>query len=302
MRFLAEYVTRSLLHGILAALVLSLLGFVIAPLGILSGAVVALVTLRSGPKEGAITGLVVALVSGLSASMIFAVPAWSVALALVGWIPLWSLALLLRFSRSLGLAVSAGVAFGGLLLLGMYLLQPDQAGFWRVLIEPFVKAMTENNPELLAQQGELLDTLSIVAAGGFAAGFYLQLVITLFLGRWWQSLLFNPGGFRQEFHALRMHRLIVWSALLCLVLAQLLSGRPAEIAGNLMMVLAVALILQGLAVVHGIVAARKANIVWLVMTYVILILAAELMAVLLMLVGLVDQFVDFRSRVAKDVS
>ena len=41
--------------------------------------------------------------------------------------------------------------------------------------------------------------------GGVAAGTVYGLLFGLFMARWWQSALYNPGGFRAEFLSLKVH-------------------------------------------------------------------------------------------------
>jgi len=58
----------------------------------------------------------------------------------------------------------------------------------------------------------------------------------------------------------------------------------------------VMLVIQGLAVVHGIVALAAMSTGWLVATYVLMLMIPQLAVPALCLTGLVDAWLDFRGR------
>ncbi|MEZ5581549.1 MAG: hypothetical protein R3F37_01040 [Candidatus Competibacteraceae bacterium] len=61
--------------------------------------------------------------------------------------------------------------------------------------------LLERDPQTLQQ---LLDYLAPMVVGLIFANGLASLLCGLLLGRWWQALLFNPGGFSREFHELRL--------------------------------------------------------------------------------------------------
>jgi hypothetical protein len=112
----------------------------------------------------------------------------------------------------------------------------------------------------------------------------------LLLGRWWQALLFNPGGFRPEFHQLRLGRPL---ALLALALfgAAVLSGWP--VLSNLVLVLGTLYSVQGIAVAHALVFKLRLSPAWLLLLYLFLV---PLLSQLVMALGIADAWADFRTR------
>ena len=119
----------------------------------------------------------------------------------------------------------------------------------------------------------------------------LVFTVCLMIGRFWQALLYNPGGFRQEFHNLRMDpRVMV--VLLALVLAGLAGLEPLQ---SWALVFCVIPGLCGLAVAHYVVAARKLANGWLVMTYLLALLATPLIVV----VGFIDSWFNLRKRITQ---
>jgi len=116
-------------------------------------------------------------------------------------------------------------------------------------------------------------------------------VLCLLLGRWWQSVLYNPGGFRQEFHSIRFSP-AASSALVVLTLLISTYGleyRPWAV------LFAVPLSIAGVSFIHARVAHRKQGPGWLTVFYM---LWAVLDPVKLIVVGIAiaDSWVDFRSR------
>src|SRR3990172_12174890 len=47
------------------------------------------------------------------------------------------------------------------------------------------------------------------------AGLVVSLVTSLFCARWWQASMFQPGGFRQEFQALHLPKVLTLALLAC---------------------------------------------------------------------------------------
>jgi len=108
------------------------------------------------------------------------------------------------------------------------------------------------------------------------------------IGRWWQALLYNPGGFRQEFHNLRFDpRIMV--IMLGLILAGLLDIPPLD---GWLPLFYIAPMFAGLAVAHYTVAVKKLGTPWLVLCYITLVM----MAPAIFLLGLADSVLDLRKR------
>jgi hypothetical protein len=109
-------------------------------------------------------------------------------------------------------------------------------------------------------------------------------------------MLYNPGGFRQEFHQLRLPK----GLSLLLVLVGLLVMSQETTGGSIpaygLILLLVVWFVQGLAVVHGAIGKLGLNSGWLVGVYLLLLFAMLHMVVVLALVGAVDAWLDFRAR------
>ena len=123
-------------------------------------------------------------------------------------------------------------------------------------------------------------------------------VLCLILGRYWQALLYNPGGFGREFRAIRFPL-----GLAMLLLAFMLLG--PNIGPQMAMLTplcSVPLVFAGLALIHGLVAQKRLARFWLVGLYVTLLLFMQLIYPLLVVLAIVDSLIDFRGRsTPKDV-
>jgi len=155
--------------------------------------------------------------------------------------------------------------------------------------------------ELVAQvsaQAGVSEQLSLVPDRTFVLGLLawmvaLTVVSSLFVARWWQALLFNPGGFREEFHGFRLQRQIA-IILFAIVVAGVALPREFTPWVELM---SLPLLIAGVALVHSSVALMGWGGQWLGLMYFGLFFIGPTGAVLVGL-GLVDSILNLRSRLA----
>lgn len=281
MRGLAEYIMRgsrqaTLVVGVSAAVPL---------LFWLAAAALALVILRRGLQDA----LSVMIWGGLPALVWAFLGDWTPVLTLAGAA---GLATLLRQRNDwvpLVLAmVPMGLLFGAILLMALN--APMQA---------LASEVREMLPQLLSGMGELdesalsrLDSLLLPMLAGLIGGAHaLMAIVSVMIGRSLQARLFNPGGFRAEFHRLRLTPLMAGGfLLLSLFGAQL--GQLAMIAP----IATLPLFLAGLALVHGVAGLKGMGVAWMVMFYLLLVLFAQFVFPLLLLLALIDSLFDIRGR------
>ena len=194
MRGLAEFIMR----GRWQALAVAVLGSGSLLFGWISASAIALITLRRGVSEGAWLTLWALLPAALA--LWFSGDSGSI-LLLSGT---YLLAVLLRESVSLPLAVAATVGVGfasGAILLSL------SGEFLQQLVDIFNEVIAQLESGLQAKSEATISLQRpgvMQVAGMLAAGNSAMVVLALLLGRYWQASLYNPGGFRREFHALRM--------------------------------------------------------------------------------------------------
>ena len=296
MQLLASFAMRGRSQSVMLTTVLAMLSLLLPPLNILSSSVVALVTLRNGPAEGGLVLVLAGVASGLLAWLTLGQILPMAGFLLLMWLPVWLLSLLLRNSRSLALALVGALGLGLLVIAVQFMQTQDLAAAWRELLEPFAQSLTEAQLIDAAQQEELLGVMAYWMPGVTAAGYFLQSMLALLLARWWQAVLYNPGGFRSEFHSLRMHRAVAAITLLVLLLGMFLGVGESGFWDYLVMLLLAGWFLQGLAVVHGIVGKVGASVGWLVGMYCLVLLVMPQAVTVLAAAGFADAWIDFRAR------
>jgi hypothetical protein len=265
-----------------AATVVLLFGL-IPMLNLLSGAVVALVTLRKGPQEGFLIMMWALLPAGLQWLVGDTAPVIMVVGVMV-------LAYLLRRTQSWQQVLLLATVLGLLLQVSL----PLQQGYL-ANIRSTVVQLLESGGGLPATAEELTleeatDQLMAVWLGFYGASHVLVFTVCLMIGRYWQALLYNPGGFQQEFHSLKLNRGVM-AVLLLLVIGGLAGLQPL---GNWIMLFCIAPLLCGLAVMHRIVAVRKLNTGWLVLTYLLAMTTPVIVAL-----GFIDSWFDIRKRMTQ---
>lgn len=299
MKALATFILRGPSQAIMATVGAAVLAMMIPPLSVVSGAVVALTTLRMGMRSGAI------VVAGSTAFV--AVMAWfslgniAASLVFLGvlWLPLWGLAWALRETRSLALAtvIAGGFGIAGVLLT--YMLQSDVTAMWeQILLAMFEPAMEAGGP--LTDHEAVVAVLADIApvmTGIVAAGMVLNTIICLFLARGMQAMLFNPGGFRSEFYELRLGRGFAIVSLAFVAISLVPSGVVSHMAGEVVIVVLALYVIQGMATIHAIVDKRKLHVAWLISLYLVMIIVLPQLMALIAVLGLTDTWVDFRRRV-----
>lgn len=297
-RGLASFILRGPMQATLVAVVSALLSMLLPPmtwvLAYVSGATVALVTLHVGAKQGMQVTVGAVIAAGVIAFLALRAPLLSVGFTLTLWLPTWLAALVLRRTQSLALALQSAVGLGVAGVLVTFALTGNPAELWQPLLQELRPTFEQH--AAFSDTEQLDRTLAVVAQlmTGFSAAYaVLGVILSVFLGRSWQALLSNPGGFRREFTDLRFDYVTGFIALAVLAMAGL---GQVTLATNLLVVLVVLYLFAGLAVVHGVVARSGASVGWLVALYVLLVVALVQMVLVLALLGLADTWANFRTR------
>ena len=292
---LASFIMRGRSQAALVAAVFALLSLLFPLTGLLSSATLALATLRQGPVEGLLVGLFAGLASGLFAFAALGSPVPALGFALALWLPVWVLAVLLRNSGSPALTVTTASLMGLAILIGLKVGLTDPAAYWAELMEPVRQGLIEGGILTDAESRALILEVARWMTGAFAATFYFQALLALFLGRWWQSLLYNPGGFGAEFRDLRLGKGL--GVLGLALMAFILIKGENQWAADLLILITPLFLLQGLALIHWLVKAMQANRGWLIGLYALFLLALPHAQVLTAGLGLADIWVNVRAKV-----
>ena len=286
MRALGNYILRGRLQAIVVTSALTVLALLVPLFSyLLSGIAPGLVTLRQGAMTGiqVIAGsLVVVTAIALAVRLN---PQIAIAFAVGVWLPMWLCAAVLRVTESQGQLLLAAGLFGAVLIAVMHIAVDDPAGWWADWLRAWLaQALPPGQGDrYLGQVATAASFMNALVAAGLA----VSLVITLLVARWWQAVLFNPGGFRREFHALRLPRALLPAVLLSVILVVAGRGNPGSPAMDFFILLIFLYLFQGLAAAHRLAAARKLSPAWLAGMYVFLLIFPQII-LLLACYGMID--------------
>jgi len=260
---------------------------------LISGVPAGLIILRKGPAYGMQVLLVCLLAVVLFVALTGVNPQVALAFALGIWVPVAICCSVLRITQSQGWLVFAAGVIGIAYVLMVHWLIDDVPAWWLQWMEMWIRnAFPEGGGE---QYQKVLEQAAPAMNAMMASGMTISLVVATFISRWWQSALFNPGGFRTEFYALRLPNVVLFLTLMGIGLLYTSGGQPGSAGLDILVVVIVLYLFQGLASVHRIVAAKSMPRGWLIMMYVLLLFVPQ--AVLLVAcLGLVDSWMINRNK------
>ncbi len=250
----------------------------------ISAAVVALVTLRKGAGQGAWLLFWALLPSG---TLLYVFGDSGPLTLLLG---VMALALVLRGTVSLPLSVLASVPVGiltglGLLFFADQFLDQMVAYFGDFLASVEQQMSQAGDAVVLARPNRLQ------IAGMLGAGTALGSAVCLLLARYWQSALYNPGGFGSEFRALYYPPLVAVGLALA---AAALAGLGLQYRSWALICL-LPLMFAGLGLVHARAVQQGRGRTWLTGFYLAL-LVFDPLKLLLVLLAITDSWFNFRRR------
>lgn len=198
-------------------------------------------------------------------------------------------AIVLANSRSLSLAVLVAALVSALYLVVLVQGFPGRFDQLVVLFQPLLDQLRQQSDQAALLDQVDLRTLVIEGMGlliGVAA------LSALLLARALQAKLYNPGGFREEFHRLRMSPGITTGLMVGMLVSQWQTAAVIVVP-----LLVLPLVVAGLGLVHGLAARKPGNRTPLVLFYLMLVLFAGPGLVLLVAAATMDSFIDFRKRI-----
>ena len=269
---------------------LALLSLMMPPVSVVSSAAVALVTLRRGASEGLTILVCSSLAAGLLGFVAIGNYQFALLYVMVLWLPVWLISIVLREGQHLSLAVEIAILIGIFGVIGFYLYTPEPAAMWKAVLSQMVPADAP-----VADIQRTIDVLAHYMTGVVAAGSVFGLLFGLFLGRWWQANLYNPGGFKQEFLALDTKPRLSIGSIVVVVIALTSPGVISEIAWNVNILLFVLYTVTGTSVLHTVFSKMKLGRYMVPMLYITLFLIPHAM-LLVALVGLSDPWLDLRKK------
>lgn len=190
----------------------------------------------------------------------------------------------------------------------MLVTSPEMEKIFSVPVEEQIIDTTESSlnstdsGKTITKRADLEQMVALLTKMAFAWASGLSACLVLLIARWWQSLLYKPGAFQAEFHALRLS----WNQVLLVlvVIVLLMQGLDSLSDDKLGMVVAplftIPILLSGIALVHGLVAIAGMSVHWLGMFYMALVFVGHLIYLPLVVTALLDVVFDFRSRFRRE--
>ena len=296
MLFLASFILRGQSQAALVAATLAILGLIFPPAAWISAAAIVLVTLVHGPQRGLVATALSLFGAALFAYLIFATPQVAVVFVLIAWLPAWLLAVVLRQTVSLAYSLQVLTAVSLLAVVFIYMLFPNFGELWRETLDLMVKQLSEQSSEFsLEELQQTEDWVIDFLPGLFASSIMFGTMLSLFLGRWWQSVFYNPGGFAEEFQSLNLGKVSALSAVALMLIAMLVDS---VFALALLTVVLVLYSVQALSLLHAVIRIREIKGTWLFVVYAIIFFIPHVL-LLLILAGIVDPWLDVRQRISK---
>jgi len=279
---LAEFIMRSRFNAVSMALLGS-----IVPL--LSQGVVALVSLRKGWQEA----VLITLWASLPAMLGFWVGSVGVSLisaTIMVFVVTCCASLVLRLTASWTLCLLTLVLCSGLFAVAIAGTSSDLAAditqFFKGVVKSSQKVETDEEWQQVWGQWTVLRATGLVAWW-----IALSALMGVFIGRWWQALLYNPGGFRQEFHLLRLAPTVSLPCAAALIFGSYY-GHGFDFWASLA---GIPLLAAGYGFLHWVCARFSLGMVALAMGYILL----PLLSTMMMLVALLDSVLNLRKLIDK---
>ena len=214
---------------------------------------------------------------------------------LLAWLPAWMIASVLRQTVSLAYSLQVLTVMSLLAVVLVYAMVPNIGELWREPLDIMVEQLAQQSEDFtLAELKQTEDWVIKFLPGLFASSLMFGTMLSLFLGRWWQAVFYNPGGFGKEFRSLNLGK---FSAM-CAIVIMLVAIFANSVFGLAMVAVVFVLYsMQALALLHAVIKIRQLNAAWLFFVYLTMFFVPHVM-LLLILAGFADPWLDIRQRIS----
>lgn len=293
---MARFIMAGQFQAFIYIVLTSILAMFMPPISLLSNAAIGLVTLRNGWKTGLLLALAGATALSLFTFIIERNLNGGFTLGLLQWGPIVGIASILHRSVSWKPTLQTVFILAASGILIFHALIPDSTVFWSELLlkSGIQELLVKSNPELNVE--DWIKSIATGMTGVLAIVMCFIWSLSLLLARYWQAQLYNPGGFGEEFRSIRLGKTSAIIVLSLVVLAVVTRQQPII---ELMSCGVVIFMIQGVSLAHAMAKHFKLHRIVLVMLYALLLLVTKPIALLLVAVGIIDSFTDFREKLFK---
>ncbi|MGR9071881.1 MAG: hypothetical protein ACU833_02320 [Gammaproteobacteria bacterium] len=270
-----------IIAGLLGGLSISLI-----PLAIVSAAVVAIYIMRKGDFEGMIVLATALIVTGIMSIFMQARPGLSIPVVFFLFIPVFFSAKALRKTQLQGHAVLYAAICGVILAASIQFISGNAVEWWSEWLKIAISGVKGATYQGFEDDG----TLQLI--NGFVAmALVMGTVLSVLLARWMQSVLYNPGGFVEEFCVLRIPASALPASVLITAAAYLIS---VNLMYDMLIIIAITYFFQGLAIIHHIVENKGYSRTYLIPPYLLFFFFPQYVITGLALSGMLDIFINVR--------
>lgn len=286
----AEYVMR----GRREATLMALMWTIVPLMAWLGAAIMALITLRKGVREGflillwtSIPNAVLAVINPM-ARMAFLV-------GIVGGnVVVWLLAIVLRETVSWRQVLQVAALLGISAVFIVHISADNITGHWYQMYSDYMRNIDKLSSVRLTEDKwqYMFQNLAKLTTGICVVVLLLINLSNLFIARWMQALLYYPGAIAEELRQIRLS--MAFDVLLGLNIAAILLG--IDLAWDVLPIVLLVFLLAGISLFHAVIARIKAGWGWIVSFYVLLIVFYEVVPWIVIMAALLDTWLDIRKR------
>lgn len=288
MKKLGEFLLAKDINAIVVAFLCALLSVFSIPIGFIAAIIVGLVTLQKGPKSGFWLLTWVALPT-IALLVLRQVGLFDV--LIVRCVVIWLLASLLYRYHTWRLVLEVMACVGVMLIGVLHFFVPHLHQWWTAELTTYIQQLiTASHWKLAISPSDFAARLAPIASGVVLFFFLGSVLLELFVARFWQSLIVDPGAFAKEFIQIRMGSIIaiLLSLLLVLVLFKI------RVAEDAFPIAILPFFIAGLSILHCLVRQNKKLIFWLVLMYVALFFLPAFAVTAIALIAFIDTCRNFR--------
>lgn len=295
MLFLANALMQSPMRAMLGCFALGAATLVLSPIGLLSGAAIALVVLAAGLHAG-LRAFAASAAGGLLLSVVLATTdSWLLAIVEF-WLPALVFAVLLAKTRSLSQMLQSVTL---LVLIGVtivYAWLDSPAHAWLEMLRVMVQELGDNVLDVKAE-ALLLEQMPKVLTMLVAMGLWVVWISMILIARWWQARLYQTVDLADEFQRVQLGN--AFAVALGLAFAVTLFMPEFSWLQDVLGVLLVAFMVQGLALLHFWAKAKQVHKGWLIAIYVLLAVLPNMMVMVASL-GWMENWLNWRGKIASE--
>lgn len=295
MRAFANYILSGRAQAVGVISFLTILSLLIPPAAFLaSGVPVALVTLRKGGNLAVQVVIGSTLLTLVLTLLLNIQPVFSLVILFAVWLPVLVCAAALRQTESHVFMAMVAAGIAALFVIFMYATIGDVEAWWRSLLtEMLDSGFPTASKEQFQQAIEIAPPLMNAVV---ASSIVLSLVVTVLIGRWWQAGIFNPGGFGKEFQAFCLPKQLALPSIVGMGLMFLEDLAFRSVLRDLLVIVVILYLFQGIASVHRTVKQKALSRNWLVGMYCLLAFLPQIMIVFIAWIGMTDSMLGRQAK------